>query len=152
ATPDVSATPRPTPFACGTAPATPAGNVIRIEPYCTGVVKDGGFAVKVKLKSTVPSGGITVAILFDRTVIQVVSITKSTAFAGAFLFQGAGQSSINDANGSGKINQVAAAFFAPSNLPAGEAEFVTIEFKAIACGKSDLTILPENADSTILDG
>ena len=137
---------------CGTGPALPSGNSIRIAPYCTGVVANGGFAVRVVQRATVPTSGITASIVFDRTILQVVSITRSSAFATAPIYAGAGSSAIAAANASGKLNQVAVSFLPPANVPAGEVEFITVEFKAIACGESKLELPSVSTDSAILDG
>jgi hypothetical protein len=150
ASPSAPATPTPTPRL--TPPPLPAGNSIRIEPFYTGVVKDGGFAVRVVQRTVVPSSGTSVTILFDPAIAQVVSVTRSPAFAAAPIFAGATPSAITAANASGKLNQVAAAFLPPGNIPAGEADFITIEFKAIACGSTNLTVPNTSDGATILDG
>lgn len=134
------------------APALPAGPSIRIEPFYTAVVPNGGFTVRVVQHSDVPTGGITATIVFDPTILKVVSITKSSAYQAAPIFAGASDSAIAAANVSGKLNQVAAAFLSPINVPAGGADFVSIEFKAIACGETSLLMPSGSADSALTDG
>jgi hypothetical protein len=148
--PSVIATPTPTPRV--TAPPIPSGNSIRLEPFYTGVVEGGGFNVRVVQRTIVASSGITVSIVFDPKLLQVVSVTRASAFGAAPIFAGATASAIAAANTSGKLNQVATAFLPPANLPAGEAEFITVAFKAIACGQSELTVPSDSTDSAILDG
>jgi len=133
-------------------PTLPSGNSIRLGSFYTGVVENGGFTVRVVQRADVPTGGITATIVFDPAILQVVSITKSSAFAAAPFFQGGGASAITAANASGKLNQVSAAFLAPGNVPAGDADFISVEFKAIACGETPLFLPNDTADSALIDG
>src|SRR5262249_60736612 len=73
--------PTPTPSPRVTAPPIPAGNSIRLEPYYSGVVSGGGFTVRVVQRATVATSGITLSIVFDKALVQVVSITKLAAFS-----------------------------------------------------------------------
>jgi len=133
-------------------PTLPSGNSIRLESFYTGVIAKGGFTVRVIQKAVVPTAGITATVLFDPTVLQVVAVSRSPAFAAAPFFQGASAAAISAANASGKLNQVSAAFLAPGNAPAGEAEFISIEFKALACGETPLFVPNDSADSALVDG
>jgi hypothetical protein len=130
----------------------PPGDSIRIEPYYSGVVKDGGFSIRIVQHATVAVSGVSASIVFDPTIIQVVSLTKSPAYAAAPVFLGAGASAITAANANGKLANVATAFLPPSNIPAGEADFITVEFKAIACGSTNLEIPIGATDAAMLDG
>ena len=86
-------------------------------------------------------------------MLQVVSITRSSAYAAAQFFNGASASAIAAANASGKLNQVSAGFLLPpGNIPAGEADFISVEFKSIACGATAFFLPNDPADSALLDG
>ena len=133
-------------------PSMPAGNSIRVEPYRTGVIHNGGLAVRIVQHATVASGGTTATIVFDPTVLRVDSVTYGAAFANAPIKQGTSPAAIAAANASGKLNQVTAAFVAPLNAPAGDQEFITVNFKAITCGTTPLLLPNDSALSAILDG
>jgi len=135
-----------------TAPSTPSGNSIRLALYKTGVIENGGFTVRVMRRSTVVTSGIQATVYFDQTMLQVVSVTRSDIYASAPIFKGAEPAAIAAANRSGVLFQVTAAYLPPATLPAGEAEFVSIEFKSIACGESVLLVPSDSAFSSIADG
>jgi hypothetical protein len=154
--PAASTTPGPSPTSTAkpsvTPPPLPPGNSVRIEPYYTGVVKNGGFSIRVVQHATVAVSGVSASITFDPTIVQIVSVTKSSAYAAAPVFLGAGASAVTTANTNGKLANVATAFLPPSNLAAGEADFIKVEFKAIACGSTDLGMPVGSTDAAMLDG
>lgn len=136
-------------FASG---ALAADNTIRLEPSAAQVAAGGTVNVKVLEKSTVAISGVSASITFDKAVLQVTTITRGSAFAAAPLFLAADAPAIASANKKGKLQNVAAAFFPPANVTAGEVEFITVGFKAIGCGTVKMTVPTGTVDSAMIDG
>lgn len=129
-----------------------AGNTLRLEPAATTVAKDATFTVKVVQNATVATSGAQVTIAFDKAIIRVQSVTRGAPYASSPLFLAADAKAIETANRSGRLKTVAAAFFPPASVPAGDQEFLVVEFKAIACGQSDLALPVGAVDAAMLDG
>ena len=148
ATPAPTITPRPS----VTAPPLPAGNSLRIEPYYSGLANNATFGVRVVQKADLPTSGAQATITFDPAILQVVSVAKGTAYAAAPVFVAAGPAAIATANTSGRLAGVAAAFLPPGSVPAGQADFLVIEFRVIACGETELGLPVGPSDAGLLDG
>jgi hypothetical protein len=129
-----------------------AGNTMRIDPATSTVAKDGTFQVKVIQAASVVTSGSQATITFDRTKVQVTTVTKGAPFVSAALFLSADPASIASANKSGKLKSVSAAFLPPGSVAAGTAEFVTVGFKATGCGDVKLGLPAGNTDAILLDG
>jgi hypothetical protein len=129
-----------------------AGNTMRIDPASSAVAKDATFTVKLIQNASVATSGAQATITFDKAKVQVTKVTRGAKWAPAPIFAGASDKEIAAANKSGKLKTVAAAFLPPTSVPAGDQEFISVEFKAIACGqvKLDLPIGP--GDTTFIDG
>src|SRR5262245_20974724 len=129
-----------------------AGNTLRLDPATPSVATGGTFTVKVIVSAEVLTSGAQASITFDKTKVQVTSVTRGQPFAGSQLFLGADAAAIGAANGSGKLKTVAAAFLPPGNVPTGDKEFLIVGFKATACGSVTLGLPVGVADAQLLDG
>jgi hypothetical protein len=126
---------------------------LRLEPATVQVDNGGTFSLKVISNTTVPISGVSATLKFDKGVLQVTSITRGAAWASAPLFIAGDQKAIDTANQKGLLRNVAASFFPPGTVPAGDQEFITVGFKAIGCGTVSLTVPPgDQVDSSMLDG
>ena len=132
--------------------ANAAGNTLRLDPATSSVSSGATFNVKVIQSATVPTSGTAVSITFNKAVLQIVGISRGAAFASAPLFIAADAPAIANANKKGKLQGVAAAYFPPGSVPAGDQEFITIQFKAIACGASPLAFAMSKQNDGMLDG
>jgi hypothetical protein len=129
-----------------------AGNTLRLEPATTTVAKDATFTIRVVQNATVATSGAQVTVTFDRTKAQVTTVTRGTPYANAALFLGADAAAITNANKTGKLKTVAAAFLPPGAVPVGDKDFITVDFKATACGEIKLGLPVGAADAGLLDG
>ena len=139
----------------GAASAATVTGTLRIDPATTTVAQGGTFSMKVISNTTVATSGVSVSITFDKSIVQVTTVTRSPAWAGAQLFLAADAAAIATANQKGVLKGVTAAFISPpASVPAGDQEFVTIGFKAVGCGTVTMgtPIGTTNSDSTLLDG
>jgi hypothetical protein len=154
--PGTSPTPSPsggaTPSPAPTPPPLPAGNSLRIEPWNSGVARSGTFTLKVVQKTDVATSGAQATVTFDPALLQVTAVTRGAPYASAPVFVAGGPSAITAANSSGRLAGVAAAFLPPGSVPAGEADFLVIEFKAISCGQSELGLPVGPSDAALVDG
>jgi hypothetical protein len=132
--------------------ASAAGNTLRLDPATTHVATGATFNIKVLENSTVATSGVSASITFDKAIVNVTSVTRGSAFASAPLFLAGDAAAIAAANRSGKLQNVAAAYFPPTSVAAGEQEFITVGFKAVACGTANLTVPTGRVDATMLDG
>lgn len=132
--------------------AAAAGNTLRLDPATTNVANGATFNIKVVQSATVATSGSSASIVFNKGILQVTSVTRGNAFASAPLFLAGDAAAIATANKTGKLQNVAAAFFPPTSVAAGEQEFITVGFKAIACGTAKLTVPTGRVDATMLDG
>jgi hypothetical protein len=135
----------------GTSAASVTGT-IKLDPPTTQIDNGGTFNIKVISNTTVPISGLSASILFNKAVVQVTSITRAAAWTSAPLFLAADAKAIATANQKGNLQNVAAAFFPPGTVPAGSQDFVTVAFKAIACGTVAMTVPMGRVDSSMLDG
>jgi hypothetical protein len=125
---------------------------IKLDPPTTQVDNGAAVSIKVVTNTSVPTSGASASISFNKSVLQVTSITRSSAWASAPLFLAGDAKAISTANQKGVLQNVAAAFFPPTSVPAGAQEFITVGFKAIACGTVTMTVPTGRVDSTLLDG
>jgi len=132
--------------------ASAASNTLRIDPASTSVAEGGNFTIKVIQNASVATSGVSATITFDRTKVQVTTLTRGAPWASAPLFVAGDAAAIAAANKSGKLKNVSAAFFPPGSVPAGDAEFITIEFKAVGCGQVKLGLPVGAVDGGMLDG
>jgi hypothetical protein len=136
----------------GGASAASVTGTIKLDPPTTQVDNGGTFNIKVISNTTVPISGLSASIKFDKSVVQVTSITRATAWASAPLFLAADAKAIATANSKGVLQNVAVAFFPPGTVPAGTQDFITVGFKATACGTANMTVPTGRVDSNMLDG
>ena len=132
--------------------ATAADNTLSIDPATSDIADGATFNVRVVENATVAVSGVSATITFNKGILQVTSVTRGSAFASAPLFLAGDAAAIASANKSGKLQNVAVAFFPPTSVPAGKQEFLTVGFKAIACGTVDMTVPTGRVDATMLDG
>jgi hypothetical protein len=125
---------------------------LRLDPSTQNVANGGTFSVKVIQNASVPTSGTAVTITFNKSIAQVSTITRGAAFAQAPLYLAADATAIANANKSGKLKGVAAAFFPPGSVPAGDQEFITIGFKAVGCGALPLAFALDKRNDGMLDG
>ena len=140
-------------FAAGASAASVTGT-IKLDPATTQVDNGGTFNIKVISNTTVPISGVSASITFNKSVVQVTSIGRASAWGSAPLFLAADATAISTANQKGVLKGVASSFFPPTSVPAGAQDFVTVTFKAIACGTValGLPIGKTNSDTQLLDG
>jgi hypothetical protein len=135
----------------GAAAANVTGT-LKLDPSTTQVDNGATFSIKVISNTSVPISGVSASVTFNKAVVQVTTITRGAAWANAPLFLAADAKAITMANSKGNLQNVAAAFFPPTSVPAGDQEFITVGFKAVGCGSSDLGVPTGRVDSTLLDG
>jgi hypothetical protein len=122
-------------------PVAAADATLRIEPAAVAVVKDGTFTVKVVQEAPLATSGAQVSLDFDPTIVQVVSVSRASAYANAPIFLPQDlDAGIQRANATGHLAQIAAALTPPDAVPAGEASFLVVKFRAVGCGGTDLTL------------
>jgi hypothetical protein len=138
----------------GGASAATATGTVRLDPPTQQVAQGGTFNVKIISNSSIPISGVSASIMFDKTIVQVTTITRSAAWAAAPLFLAADATAISTANQKGYLKNVAVSFFPPTNVPAGDQDFITVGFKAVGCGTVNMTlpISKNQTDATMLDG
>jgi hypothetical protein len=130
-----------------------AGESLRIEPPAQAVAEGATFTAKVIQSTSIPSGGTQVTLVFDPAMVQVVSVRWGEPFATApILLPSDMQAAVDAANTSGRLATVAAAFLPPGNVPAGDADFLVIELRAVGCGETELGLPVGPADAQMLDG
>lgn len=138
-------------FAGSASAAAPKGT-IKLDPPTAQADNGGTVSIKVVATSPVAISGLSASITFDKNVLQVTSITRGAAWASAPLFIAADAKAISTANQKGVLQSVAASFFPPGTVPAGTQDFITVEFKATACGTVAMTMPTGRVDSAMLDG
>ena len=140
-------------IAAGASAAGVTGTV-KLDPATSQIDNGGTVSIKVIATTTVATSGVSATITFDKSVLQVTSITRSSAWANAPLFLAADASAIAAANKKGVLKGVTAGVFPPASVPAGAQEFITVGFKAIACGSVNLglPIGTTNTDTQVVDG
>ncbi len=124
---------------------------LRIELSSQTVTRGASFTVRIVTNADVSTSGAQATLTFDPTRLQITAVTLGEPYAGAF-FVGAGAAGIAGANADGSLDTVAAGFFAPDVVPAGDADFVRVTFKAIECGVSPLGLPIGPTDAALLDG
>src|SRR5262245_51287611 len=125
---------------------------VTLDPPTVQVENGADFTMKVVSTASIPLSGVSASITFNKAVLQVTSITRATAWSSAPLFLAADAKAITTANQKGKLQNVAGAFFPPGNVPSGNQDFITVGFKAIACGTVNMTMPTGAVDSSMLDG
>src|SRR5262245_7088473 len=133
------------------AAATVTGT-LKLDPPTTQVENGATFSIKVISNTSVPISGLSTSITFNKAVVQVTTITRSPAWASAPVYLAGDAKAIATANSKGNLQNVAAAFFPPTSVPAGNQEFITVGFKAVGCGTATLGVPTGRVDSTMLDG
>ena len=138
-------------IAAGASAASVTGTV-KLSPATTQVDNGGTFTITVTSNAAVPISGVSASITFNKAVLQVTTVTRGSAWASAPLFIAGDATAIATANKKGVLQNVAASFFPPGNVPAGDQPFITVGFKAIACGTVTMTVPTGRVDSSMLDG
>lgn len=139
----------------GVAEAASAASVtgtIRLDPATSQVDNGATVNITVISNTSVPTSGVSASITFNKSILQVTALQRGSAWAGAPLFIAGDAAAIAKANQKGVLQAVAASFFPPTSVPAGDQQFVTVTFKAIACGTVTLTVPIGRVDSAMLDG
>ncbi len=136
----------------GVAAVSAAAPTLRIVPATQTVAMGASFTVRVVLNADVPTAGVQATINFDHSKLQITAVTRGAPFASAGLFLGASATNISTANTSGKLEGVAANFLPPASVPSGDADFLIVTFKVIACGESLLGLPAGPFDGIALSG
>jgi hypothetical protein len=110
------------------------------------------FTVKIVEHSTVAVSGAQVTLDFDKNLLQIKSVSLGAPYAGAPFYLGASAAQITSANTTGSLKTVAADFLSPTSVAAGAQLFLVVNFQAVACGHSDLTIPVSGFDAYLVDG
>jgi hypothetical protein len=161
ATPTSSPTAMPTATPTSSHPATPtpAGAAsLSLAPSSITVPPGSQFQVTVKQQASVVTSGVQLNFTFDPSLLQIVSVDKSTAYAHASLIYGevlpngedhTGPAAISDANTTGTLKNVAA-FFIPGSgsVQPGPQDFLLITLQArSATGTSQIGL----TDTSMVD-
>ena len=129
-----------------TTTAAAADASLKIDPATIAVADGQTFSVRVVQDSPEATSGVQASIDFDPTILQVVSVSRGSAYASAPIFEPQDlASAIGKANQSGHLAQIAAAFTPPAAVPTGTASFLAVRFQAVGCGQTDLK-LPTGGD------
>src|SRR5262245_53050456 len=89
-------------LATGASAAGVTGTV-RLDPATVAVDNGGSFSLKIISNAAVPISGVSATITFDKSILQVISITRAAAWASAPLFLAADAKAIATANQKGKL-------------------------------------------------
>jgi hypothetical protein len=138
-------------LAGGTSAAGVTGT-LALDPATAQVDNGGTVTINVVATTSVATSGVSASIKFDPAVLQITSITRAPAWASAPLFLAADAAAIATANKKGYLRNAAVSFFPPTSVPAGAQQFITVVFKAIACGTVTMTVPTGAADAQMLDG
>jgi hypothetical protein len=123
-----------------TATAAPSAT-LRIDPASVSVTTGSTFEVKVVQAPPVATSGAQASINFDPKILQVVSVAPGPGYAGAPIFLPKDlNTDIRNANLTGHLAQIAAAWTPPGAVPAGAATFLIVTFHASGCGQTDVTL------------
>jgi hypothetical protein len=128
--------------AFSTSPAAAAAEAaLRIEPATVAAALGSTFSVKVVQEPSVATSGVQASIQFDPTILQVVSVSRGAAYERAPIFLPKDlDADVRNANSTGRLRQVAAAFTPPDAVSPGPAIFLVLRFRAVACGQTDLAL------------
>jgi hypothetical protein len=119
-------------------PALASSPTLRISPATSSVSAVGGtVTVNVIVSSPSAIQGAQATVTFDKSLLQITSVTRGAEWANADLFLGAATADIAKANSTGSLANVAATNIT-STVAAGDSGFLAITFKAIACGTATL--------------
>ena len=151
-TPSPTATPTKVPVPTPTpSPTLPLVASLSIDPNSMTVPPTAEFNVTVKQNANQVTTGAQTDITFNPAVIQIVSVTRGQAYQRAALVMGIvplppatpvpNAETIAAANVTGTLKNVAA-FYIPGqgSVPAGDANFLTVKLRALADGRSPLTL------------
>jgi ABC-type phosphate transport system substrate-binding protein len=140
-------------YVTGTLTIPKLAETLRIDPAGTTGIRVGGtFSVKVVESSIVPTTGVQASVTFDQNLLQITSVTVDQPYVDAAIVVGPTAVVIARANATGKLTQMAAALLPPDTIAPGDADFLTITFKAIASGATDLGLPVGPLDAALLDG
>jgi hypothetical protein len=151
-------------------PALAAGSgTVKVTPSAQPAAGPGStFQLQVITNAGVNTSGVQASVAFDRTLLQITSVTRpsGTAWGTAGVFIGTKgdlgtaanmTAQIIDANGTGKLASIAASIVPPAaNLASGvDQVFLAVTFQVIACPASgtttDVTLPTGAADTVLLD-
>jgi len=126
--------------------AAGANATVSIAPASQTVDQGAALSVDVKQNATVAVSGIQVDFNFNPGLLQIVSVTKGTAYDGASFLMGVApqtkDEAIAEANTTGTLQNVAS-YFLPGTgqVPAGDATFITVAMQAKnAGGTSEISL------------
>lgn len=125
----------------GNLAAATTGAVLRVDPQVLAVAKGEVFTLQVVQDSPVETSGAQASVDFDPGLLRIVSVDRGSGYATAPVFVPRDlQSTINAANTTGHLAQVAAAFTPPDFVPPGNASFLVVRFQAVGCGQTDVSL------------
>jgi len=112
-----------------------AASTMAIAPAATGILALGDtFTVAVTVDATEAVSGAEATVTFDPAVVQLRAFARGAAWAQAPLWITGND--VAKANQAGALQGVAAAFFPPDAVAAGQSDFLILTFQAVACGSS----------------
>jgi hypothetical protein len=133
--------------------ASAANPTLRIVPDQPKVPKGATFTVRVVQHADMAISGAQATVTFDQTKVQIQSVTRGQPYANAPVvvppdLTGA----ISQANGNGKLKELAAAFTFPDNVATGDQDYLVISLKAVGCGTVNFGLPVGQTDAIMLDG
>jgi hypothetical protein len=133
------------PTASPTAAQVPQPNTLKVTPASKTTAVGATFTLVVDQHTVASTTGSQATINFDKTLLKVVSIAKGSDFTSALLV-GANADAITSANASGSLANVGASLIVGS-IAAGNASFLDVTFKVLACSAE-----PTNIDLPVFSG
>jgi hypothetical protein len=114
-----------------------AGDTVKITPSAiTGGANNSTFTARVSSNTVTPLKAIQASVTFDKTVLQVVSITRVSGFWGSATLPVDG-SDVATSNLNGKVATWAASYLTTPGSPTNtDVPFLDIVFKVVACPAS----------------
>jgi probable HAF family extracellular repeat protein len=131
--------------------AVAAGNTLSITPAATGGLAVGDtFTIRVVLNAGEATSGVAATVTFDPKIVQLQSFVRGAQWAQAPLLIAG--NTVAAANQLGALKNVAAAFFPPDSVPAGQSDVLSLTFQVVACGSTWLGVPTGKTDSQVLGG
>ena len=135
------------------APVVAAGASLQVSPATIAVPSGATFVVTIVQDAPGATSGAEVTVRFDPNILQVVSVRPGSAYAAApIVLPKDMDGAIREANVSGRLATIAAAFTPPDSVPAGPAEFLLIGFRVAGCGKTALRLPVGPVDGSMISG
>jgi hypothetical protein len=145
-TPTAIPTPIPTHFdTLSPSPTVPFTADFSISPSTMAVRPNTEFSITIRQSTGATTQGAQVALTFDPTLLQVVSLAKSTAYSKANLVYGVipntGAAAITEANSTGTLKRIGLVVLPPTTIASGQSDMITVKMKTTSkTGTSQLAL------------